>query len=456
MTRAVAAMAPPPAAGPRRRGLRLLQRILLVLLCFCGSPLQARDPVPDLASAELAQAARLLERGDAAAAKALLTARRSPGPQEEAARLWLLAQAHARANEPRAALPHLERLVSAFPADAGLRLALAQTLFAIGDDTRARFHFEQLLGADDAEEARTAAEEFLGRIEARKSWEFDFRLAVAPESNPLRKTAVETVNIGGIDFVLSSEARADPATALLLGAGAIWTPGVTRDFKARLTLSGEARLFEDRSLDDVSLRGEAGLLTFRDGGLQLGGGLAFQSRAAGGDTFSEGPGAFATLERRLAERARIAFRLAFDDLSYPDLPNRDGLRRSAALRLRYLPSARLALDAALFQKRTWAQADFESAWSHGLSAGGTYAWTGGLLTSFSASLSRDVHDAASPLFAEPRAQRLTSVTLGLRHRNLTLGRFVPTFEIGFDRQTANISLYAFDNARASFGLSRAF
>ena len=371
-------------------------------------------------------------------------------------RLWLLAQAHLREDAPRAALPYLDMLVTAAPGEVRFRLELAYALFLIGSDERARFHFEQALGGEVSERERAVVRSLLDRIGRRKSWDARFHFAVVPETNPFRRTAAETISIGEFDFRLSPEARAQSGTGLVLGGAFAWTPDVSRDVKARFSFSARAETYEESSFNELALRVEAGLIALRDGGRTIGGGASFQQRRLGHDVLYKGPGLYLTYEQPLAPQTRLAFRTEFADLSYPDLPGRDGSRATGFLRISHALSPQLAVHASLFGERIEAVRESESGTLHGVTLGAHRTFEGGLMASLELSRSWSERDGASPLFVRTRQDDLWGVTARLLNRNFTLGGFAPTLEVGYERQHSNVALYEYETWRSSLSLSRQF
>jgi outer membrane protein len=139
---------------------------------------------------------RLLVANDPAGARAAVQAAAITTPEEEAEALWIVALSHMREDAPRAALPHLERLVTLAPDVPRFRLELARALFLIEQDDRARFHFESALAGQLALPEIEAVNQYLDQIDKRKSWQGHVSLALVPQSNPTRASGEAQVLIG--------------------------------------------------------------------------------------------------------------------------------------------------------------------------------------------------------------------------------------------------------------------
>ncbi|MFN4100000.1 MAG: surface lipoprotein assembly modifier [Pararhodobacter sp.] len=367
---------------------------------------------------------------------------------------WRQALEHMRANEPRAALSLLERLVTLAPGDYRIRLELARAYFLIEDDEKARFHFDQASGADLRPEERLAVARYQDRIEARRRWEANFSFAMVPESNPGRRTSAETVAIGGLDWVLDEQA--DSATGLETSGRLTYLPRLSRDVSGRISTYFSGRFFENSALNDITLGTEIGLLARADRGRVFGGGLSASRRWLGSSGFSQAVGLYGTAETRVGPRVRLGLRADLDRVTHDYLPGRDGHRARLRLSFSRAMSPQLMLRGSAQVRRTRAQDASASGLELGVSAGATYAFAGGLVTSVDVDWLRDRRDGVSPVFDVTREDRQTSLALGILHRSLEFGGFAPRLSVHLERRRSSIELFSYDNARVSLGVTRSF
>lgn len=422
-------------------------RILLAALLVCLAPSQSQSTSLDDAQSLVAPG-----REDTQPAS---QANLLPSFSDERRNRWMLAQGHLRRGSPQAALPYLERLVTELPGEARLRLELAYALFLLKEDDRARYHFEQAVGGDLSARERATAEAILSRIDRRKTWESRLHFAVVPQTNPSRQTNTETIAIGGYEFRLRPEARAQPGIGFQAGGSLVWTPKLSRDARARLSFVGFSETYEESSFNDVVLRFEAGLLKLQDGG-GVGGGFLLEHRRLADTTFYRGPGVYLTYDKRLAPKTRFGLRAEFKSLRYPSLSHRDGSSASIHLRLSQALNSRLALEGAAFGRRIEAKYDFNSLTEGRVSLSSHYAFESGLLASLEVFLSQSSRRGELPLFGKERADKLWGASIRLRSRNLTIGGFAPTLGLTYERQQSTIDLYDYKAIGASFSLSREF
>ena len=375
---------------------------------------------------------------------------------DEAAHHWTTAADLIEADRPRAALPHLERLVSLFPGDPRFRFALGRALFEIGKDERATFHLEQALAGPLPREAQARVETLLERIRTRKTWQAGFTFALVPETNAARRTQAEEISIGGIRFRLNPDARARSGTGLHFGGSGAYIPRIGRDLRLRLALAANARLFRESELNDLTLRGEVGLLRFGDAGTEWGGGLSLQRRWIGNDAFMYAPGIFASYATRPDSVTRLSVRGDVEQHVHDELAGLDGPRLRVSAAIARVVNPRLILRARAFGTRIGADAVHERGVEGGLTLGGSYAFSGGLMTGLDVTVARGRRDGASPLFGISRREDRFEASLSLLHRSVSWRGFAPTLEVTHDVRRANIELYDYETTRLSIGITRRF
>ncbi|SDX49882.1 surface lipoprotein assembly modifier [Roseicitreum antarcticum] len=404
----------------------------------------------------LDEAQRLLDTGNLAAAHRAASAI-SPATRDEALqRQWILARSLLRQNAPRAALVHLERLVSDAPQVVRFRLELARTLVLIADDDRARLHFDRALGAPLAPQEVAAVRHYLSVIDGRRTWSAGLSFQIAPESNAVRGTSDTTVDLpfGVVPIPESSQAR--PGTGAEVSANAAWLPHVAPSLRARLAVSASARVFSDSALNSQSLRLEGGGILTRDRGTQFGLGLSAQAQFAGGARVMDGRGIYATWSGRPAPAMQLSGRLEMDDLRFANVPGRNGQRRAISGQLIYAWSPQLLLRGSLHLIHHRAAQEFHSRIDYGASFGGQYAFEGGLVGSMTLSLGAGQADGRSPLFGVVQSDTRAALTGQIMHRDLSVMGFAPVLELGLEQQRSNIPTARYDNARMSLGVTRQF
>lgn len=367
---------------------------------------------------------------------------------------WEGAVGHMRAQEPRAAIPILERLVALMPGEHRFRLELARAYFLVEDDEKASFHFDQASGGPLSEAERTAVAQYQDRIRERQRWEGHLSFAIVPESNPARRTSAETISAMGGVFALDQ--RAKPETGLQVNARLTFLPQLSRDVSGRLSMSLNARLFETSDFNDITLGAEAGLLRRADRGRVLGGGVSASHRWVGTSAFSYSVGVYGTYETRLGDRSRLWVRGNYDYVTHDYLPRRDGPRYRLHVAVNRVISPQMAVRGWAYARITDARAAADSGTEMGLSFGATYAFEGGLVSSVDVSGMQDKRRGIFPMFGAVRRDRQLGLSVGLLHRNIEFNGYAPRVDLHLERRRSSIELFSFDNARVSLGLTRRF
>ena len=126
-------------------------------------------------------------------------------------------------------------------------------------DDKARYHFEQSPADRLPSPVKDEVGRFLDRIDNRKRWSSTISLALAPESNPVRRTGRKTVEIGGAPWQLDPESRSASGTGVHLSGGTSFGPPISGGLTGVLAATGSAKLYRESDWNGVSLAGDVGL-----------------------------------------------------------------------------------------------------------------------------------------------------------------------------------------------------
>ena len=424
-------------------------RAVLFVLSLCLLPLGA-------AAQGIGAAERAIAEGRVAEGIALAEAARPGDGDTEIRRLWALVTGYARQGRPRAAIAPLERLVALYPGDTRFRLELASALAEIGQDERARYHFELARGAQALSTAdRANIDARIDALDKRKQWEGHFRLALIPESNAEKRTGAERVTIGGLNFGINPNARERAATGLDIGFGLTALPVLAPDLRAQIGFRLDGRIFDGKASDDVTLRLGAGLIRFADRGQRFSAEVFASRRWLADRPYTRAAGLELGYSRRLSDRGSLGFTLLGDRTDYIGTPfhtDRGAVHVSAV----HLVSSQLLLRGGLrFETRKSANAGLAGQAS-GMSLGAQYLFEGGLRVALDLHFDRNAFDGAHPLFGLRRIDRRGQAVMQITNANWNYGGFAPVLKLGYERQKSTIVLNDYRNLSASVGLTRSF
>jgi hypothetical protein len=430
-----------------------------LVLALCLSLMPCLAGAEDIAAGKQAHfQERAAEK--TAGAEAARTDRRPDGrPQNrdaEIRRLWALVVGYARQGRPRAAIAPLERLVALQPAEPRFRLELASALAEIGQDERARYHFDLARGAQGLSPPdRQAISDRIDALDKRKLWEGHFRLALIPESNAEKRTGAERVTIGGLNFGINPNARERPATGLDIGFGLAALPALAPDLRGQIGFRVDGRIFDGKASDDVTLRLGGGLIRFADRGQRFSAEVFTNRRWLADRPYTRAVGLELGYSRRLSDRSSLGVTLLGDRTDYIGTPFHTD-RGIVHVNAVHLVSPQLLLRGGLrFETRQSANPGLAGQAS-GLSLGAQYLFEGGLRVALDVHFDRNAFDGVHPLFGLRRLDRRRQLMLQITNSNWNFSGFAPVLKLGYERQKSTIVLNDYRNLSGSIGLTRSF
>ena len=277
-----------------------------------------------------------------------------------------------------------------------------------------------------------------------------------PQSNPARRTDAEIIEVLGLPFVLAPGSRAQPATGLRATGQIGWSPRLAPRWRARLSATISAEVYDRALASDTTITLGAGLSHVTAGGLRLDAGLSYSQRWIGGRDFSMGPGVNLGFSRRIGARGELSGGAAVQWVTHPGAAAADGPRIVGVLAYAHRLSPQTALRGSLRLERTEAGLPSLSLSAAELGVGVTHAFRGGLVLGVDLSQRQTRHDGGTMLFPQPRADDRTTLRLRVLHGQIEWQGFAPVLEVEATLQGSNVPVNAFTNIGLSFGLTRTF
>lgn len=397
----------------------------------------------------------LFETGRLSDARAFLEQARPADEDEVVERLFLLGRIEMRLGLPRAAARRFEAILVRRPDLTRARLELATAYYAAERDDKARYHFEQSLADRLPSSVEDEVRRFLDRIDNRKRWSSTISLALAPESNPVRRTGRKTVEIGGAPWQLDPDSRSASGTGIHLSGGTSFSPPISGGVTGVLAATGSAKLYRESDWNDVSLAGDIGLASPLDR-LTLSGGLRAGRRWLGGNGYSRSLGLWTRGGMRLSARTRAALASDFTRIRHDDHPHRDGWRLAARPNLFHAMSSRSEIEAGLDIEISTARESHLASRMTGASLAFAYAFEGGLTIRPAVGAWMRRYDGSDPLFGKTRKDVTVRPSLTVLHRSLQYEGFAPYVGYTFERASSNIDIHSYRNHAALLGITRKF
>ena len=379
-----------------------------------------------------------------------------PADEEQAIeRHFLLGAVYMRLRQPREAAEQYEAILVIRPDLTRVRLELARAHYAAGQDDKAKYHFQLSLGDKLPSSVESVVEGFLNAIDARKRWSAYVSIAALPETNAVRRTDRETVQIGGATFRLNEDAREASGIGTQLSAGGAYFPTVGNGLRGHFALSTAAKLYEQSAWNDIALVSKAGLTRLFDGG-SASGGVQVGRRWQGTEGFQISVGPWASADYRLSNRTRGSTSTNVDYRKHDDRDDLDGWRISLNPVVRYVLDSQTVLEAGPQFELTDARADHQSSRLIGLGVGVSRAFENGITVSLSASAQLNGYRGEDPLFGKMREDRITWLSARVLHRSFQLSGFAPYVGYTYERSTSNIPLHNYENHGAILGFTHEF
>ena len=415
-----------------------------------GQPPAAGPAISDLAAARL-----LMQAGRFEHALAFLKQATPAGEDEAIERRFLLGAVYMRLGKPDEAARQYEAILAIRPGLTRVRLELARAHYAAGQDDKARYHFQLSLGDKLPSSVESAVEGFLNAIDARKRWSAHVSLAALPETNAVRRTDRETVQIGGATFRLNEDAREASGVGAQLSAGAAYAPVVGSGLRGHFALSTAAKLYERSAWNDIAVVGKAGLTRLFDGG-SASGGVQAGRRWQGTEGFQHSVGPWGRVDYRLSPRTRVSASTAVDYRRHDERDDLDGWRVALNPVLRYVLDSQTLLEVGPQLEAVRARADHRASRLAGIGVGVSRAFENGISASLSASVRRQAYRTDDPLFGVRREDRVMWLSGRVLHRSLQLSGFAPYVGYSYERSRSTIPLHDYENHGAILGLTREF
>ena len=408
-----------------------------------------------LSASPLSDAEQAIRDGKAAQGLSILDGYRPSTRDETLRHLWALGTAYNRLGRYQEAVAPLTRLVALSPKIATFRLELAASLMRAGQVERARYHLELAKGAGLPEAVRIKVQAAIDGTAKPKTWQGSFRFAFIPESNAVRRTAVETVTFNGLVFGLRPTAREQASNGIELGFGLAALPRLSESLRARLGVDVTTRTYDLSAANDATLRINAAMLHFGPGSRQQSLEVFSSKRWIANEAYSTSQGVNLGMAQALGARSTLAASLLLDRTDYLQ----GGFhvdRRAAAVQLSHTISPQLVVRASGRLEQRSSRVTSTAGHAAGVTVGADYAFRGGLRLGFDLAYDRNTFSGIHPLFGVARKDQRLSANLQLTNQNWSFKGFAPVLRLGAERQRSTIPLNSYRNLSASLGVTRLF
>jgi len=435
------------------------------LALACGSALapiathaQENNPVQDTAPTETHSIDEFVEmlvrQGKVDDAASLLEAvdASTPGNQQVRFLMGLVAM---RQGNHRKAIAIFRAILVDHPEALRVRLELARAFFMVKDYQNADRQFRAVRAGDLPPAVQANIDTFLSQIRMSKDWSFGLSLAIAPDTNINGASTSREVDIYGLPFRLSDDARQKSGIGAAIDANVEYAPRISSNGRMRLGAAVQRREYAGTQFDDMTIAVQAGprfvLPRWDVSALATG----FR-RWYGGDTYASSLGGRIEATHYAGPRTVLSGTVAALHIEDERDDARSRWVYSAVLGGMRQLSQTSGVTLRLGANRQVANESAYSNWTGVVSAGYYRELPAGFSVYLEPSFSFTDYDAPLAAFGKARSDRVGSVTAAVLNRKVVFWRFTPRLAYSFTKADSNIDLYDYKRHRVEIGVTTVF
>lgn len=396
----------------------------------------------------------LIGMGRDESAASMLKAIDAAAPGNEQVRFLMGLVAMRRGEHPKA-IDIFRSILVNHPEALRVRLELARAYFLAKDYQNADRQFRAVRAGNLPAAVQANIDAYLGQIRRSKDWSYGFSLAVAPDTNINGASTSREVDLYGLPFRLSDDARQKSGIGAAIDANVEFAPRIAPGARLRLGAALKRNEYDGERFDDMTFAVQVGprlimprwdISLLGTGFRRWYGGQAY-AHSLGGRveaTHYAGPrtvlnaslGALRLEDERDESRSRWVYTGSFGAMRQ--------LSQTSAVTLRLGGNRQVAED------------DAYSNWTGLLSAGYYREFPAGFSLYLEPSFSLADYDAPLAAFGKARSDKVGSLTAALLNRRIVFWRFTPRLAYSYTKAYSNIDIYDYDRHRVEIGLTTAF
>lgn len=377
-----------------------------------------------------------------------------PDPDIRAEARFRKGQMLAGAGRHRDAAVAYRALLDEKPDATPVRLELARVLALMGDESAARRELRQARAAGLPPDVAVVVDQFSNALRSTRPLGGSLELAVAPDSNINRATAVRTLDTIIAPLTLSDDARRQSGLGLRAAAQGYARLPIADTLSLVPRLSGRGDIYRQSQFNDISASALVGV-EWRSGRDRLNPSIGQTWRWYGGDLYARTRSLAVDWIHPAGARAQLTVQGSAAQARYRRNPLQNGGLYSGSLTYERALGARNGAALTVSATRQTARDPGYATRAGGMTLLGWQSL--GRTTLFlSAGAQRLVGDERLFLFPEKRREWLYQVNGGITFRQLRVNSFAPVLRIGYERNRSSVELYDYRRLSAQIGITRAF
>ena len=345
-----------------------------------------------------------------------------------------------------------------------VRLELARAFFLKEEDTLARRHFEQVLAGDVPPAVAANITRFLRTMRARRRWEAQFGMAVAPDSNLNAASGERTIFLdtpfGRLPFTLDDPSKPESGLGVSVWGGGEYQYPLGPRWRLRSGANASIREYKGGDFDRHFLATHIGPRRLIGPGTEASLLATVERQWTAGAPETDRFGLRLEAEHRLTPRLAMFGRTSAARRNCRDCNWLDGPVGDVSFGASWaaLPILRVAGNAGW----SWTRANSEHWRNSGpqASLGATLALPAGFTVGLRASLQRTKYQgrgfAHRTIDRKPRKDETQTLSLSVHNRAVTVLGFSPRLSLVREERETNAQALDYDRNRAELSFVRQF
>jgi outer membrane protein len=353
------------------------------------------------------------------------------------------------------AVENFRRILAGEPNRDRVRLELARAFFLDGDYENAERNFRFARAGDLPPEVMTNIDQYLSAILRLKHWSYNVGLSLAQDTNVNGATSVHQVDLYGLPFTLSDNARKKSGVGVAVDVGGEWSPLLSDSMKGKLGAQVHRLEYSGSAYDDMTIAGYVGP-EFLSRRWQIDTLVTASRRWYGNAPYNYTVGGRTALAYELYPRVLLSTALDLQSVSYRHVTEQNGKLLSGTFAAAYVvsPSSSIRFSTGLGMQTAridafastlhWIALDYYQDLPRGFSANlePAFGWTR--------------YHAALPAFGVTRSDKTWAIRLDLLNRRIEYGGFAPRLSFIYAKQSSTVPLYRYSRLQVQIGLTREF
>ena len=354
------------------------------------------------------------------------------------------------------AIRRFRRILAREPSAVRVRLELGRAFYLEKDYDNAERQF-RLARAGDLPPAATAnVDKYLFAIRQERRFSYNLSFALAPDTNLNAGPSLSSVEIFGLPFQLSSDARRRSGLGVALGAGGEWSPPISGALRLRLGAQFDGVQYPSaRAFDDMTLGVYGGpRLVYRRWDVSL---LATGfERWYGRSFYNSGVGGTLQTTYYATPRLGLTGSVGAQQVTYRPPAGQGGPAVSGSAGFFFTASSVSVVSGGLSVSRQQAGMSAYANTATQLQLGYFRDLPGGVSASIQPSVAEINYDSAQAGFGVARRDRQWQVRLTALDRRIDIAGFTPKLTYVHTDNASDIGLYRYRRDQGQIGFTRSF